>query len=520
MDETAGPGAASRSGPVVETAAGRLRGSLESGLMVFRGVPYAAPPVGDLRWRATQPHPGWTGVRDAVEHGPISPQPKRLPHDAVLGTRGRSHARVDEDCLNLAVWTPAADGARRPVLVWIHGGGNVTGAGSWDVYSCEGFARHGDMVGVSINYRLGPFGYLFIDEEDGSGRGNFWLDDMLAALTWVRDNIASFGGDPDNVTVAGQSGGAISILWMMGMPAGRRLFKRAILQSTPLGFGARGVEESRNVRRRYFQALGVATVEQARGLPAEELVKPIGELTRSVSGWGLFVPAFWNVLDGQTIKHQPLEGLIKAEATQVDVLMGWTREEQAFFYAPDESMRAASREQVIERARLPFGDAAPEAYAEYARARPGGLPIEILGDIASDERYRIGSVQLAELLAAQGRPAYVYQLDWQSPAFGGLLGAPHCLELPFVFNNFEAWSDAGMLTGTDTPRRQALADAIHATWIRFIREGEPNHGGLPPWAPYAGERRTTMRLDAMPQPVGDLMGYWRDTWEKFGGRQR
>ena len=224
-------------GPIVQTTAGRLWGIWESGLAVFRGIPYAAAPVGERRWRATESHPGWMGVREATVHGPIAPQPVGLPHDEVLGTQGRSTRFMDEDCLTLTLWSPGTDDARRPVLVWIHGGGMTTGAGSWDVYSCEEFARNGDLVAVSINYRLGPLGSLYA-EEDGGGRGNFWIDDMLAALCWVQDNIAAFGGDPANVTVAGQSGGALSIAYMMGSEAGRGLFRRAILQSMPLGFGA------------------------------------------------------------------------------------------------------------------------------------------------------------------------------------------------------------------------------------------------------------------------------------------
>jgi carboxylesterase type B len=506
-------------GPIVETTAGRLRGLWKSGLAVFRGIPYAAAPIGERRWRATEPHAGWMGVRDATAHGPIAPQPVGLPHDAVLGTRGRSTQLMDEDCLTLTLWSPGTDEAHRPVLVWVHGGGITTGAGSWDVYSCEEFVRNGDLVGVSINYRLGPLGTLYA-EEDGQGRGNFLMDDMLAALHWIQDNIAAFGGDPANVTVAGQSGGALAIAWMMGGEAGRGLFRRAILQSMPLGFRARSIEESRENTERYFKALGVSTLQQARQLSTDQVLAPLGQLAQESSRWGLFVPPFAPVLDGHMIKHQVLDALAEGRGADVDLMLGWTREEDAFFYAPDPAMRTASVEQVVERARLTFGDAAPHAYAAYARARPGGLPVEVLGDITTDERYRRDSLRLADLRATQGRPAYVYQLDWQTQAFDGLLGAPHCLELPFVFHNFSAWSDARMLEGTDSPKRQALTDAMHAAWIAFARTGDPNHDALPSWEPYRLERRNALRFDALIEPVDDVRGYWRRTWDRFGGRSR
>jgi carboxylesterase type B len=506
-------------GPIVQTTAGRLWGIWESGLAVFRGIPYAAAPVGERRWRATESHPGWMGVREATVHGPIAPQPVGLPHDEVLGTQGRSTRFMDEDCLTLTLWSPGTDDARRPVLVWIHGGGMTTGAGSWDVYSCEEFARNGDLVAVSINYRLGPLGSLYA-EEDGGGRGNFWIDDILAALCWVQDNIAAFGGDPANVTVAGQSGGALSIAYMMGSEAGRGLFRRAILQSMPLGFGARTIEESRATSERYFTALGVSTLQEARRLSTDQLLAPLGQLAQEASGWGLFVPPFAPVLDGRTIEQQVIDALALGRGTDVDLMLGWTREEDAFFHVPDPATRVASVEQIVERARLPFGDAAPQAYAEYARARPGGLPVEILGDITTDERYRMDGLRLADLRAAQERPAYVYQFDWQTRAFDGLLGAAHCLELPFTLHNFEAWSDARMLEGTDSPRRQALADAMHAAWIAFLRTGDPNHDALPIWEPYRLERRNALRFDTIIEPIDDVHGYWRRTWDRFGGRTR
>lgn len=504
--------------PVVETTAGRVRGVGEEGLAVFRGIPYAAAPVGEHRWRATEPHAGWTGVRDATEFGAISPQPGGMSFSRVLGSRSRSSSAMDEDCLFLNVWTPGVGNAQRPVLVWIHGGGNTTGAGSWDVYSCESFARNGDIVGVSINYRLGPFGHLYV-REDGDARANFWLDDMLAALRWVQLNIAAFGGDPNNVTVAGQSGGAASIAWMVGLERARGLFRRAILQSPPVGEAGRSIEESERTTARYFGKLGVRNIHEARQLTADELLAPVGELTRETGDWGLFMPPFSRVVDNRTIHKQIVEALADGAGADIDILIGWTREEHSFFFA-DEEFLGATVKQAVKRAQLPFADAAEHAYSEYAKARPGARPVQILSDITTDERFRAGGLQIADVRAAQARPAYVFQFGLRSRACDGLLGAPHCFELPFVFNNWTAWADAGMAAGIGSSVRQALSNVMHKAWIEFVRTGNPNHDAMPTWAPYTTERQVIMSFDEIVEPMLDVGGHWRRAWQRFGGRQR
>lgn len=510
MSEVANPA-------VVDTTAGKVRGQWESGLAVFRGIPYAAPPVGELRWRATQPHPGWDGVRDTIEHGPIEPQPIGMAYQAVLGTSGQRVDSMDEDCLSLGVWTPGIDDARRPVIVYIHGGGHTIGAGSWDINSPEPYARNGDVVAVSINYRIGPFGYMFIDDEDGTSRGNFWLEDVITSLKWVRDNIANFGGDPDTVTVAGYSGGALCIAWLMGLPAARGLFSRAIMQSAPMGFGAQDIDKSRALTKVFFETLGVSTVAEARAIPADDLVRAIGPLREAWNDPIHHIPPFWDVIDEVTLSRQPLDAL--ADSSDVEVLIGWTREEFSMYCAPPRPAFAdLTREQAVERAQQTFGDSAEPAYDEYSKARPGATPTQVLIDIITDGHLRMGNLQLAELRAAQGRPTYVYQFDWQSPMLDGFIGATHDLDIPFVTNNFEVWGDAPMLAGSESPRRQGLAEAMHAAWIAFIRTGDPNHNSLPGWDPYTPERRTTMRFDTVIQPVDDLVGHWRRAWHTFGGR--
>ena len=260
---------------VVHTKAGALHGAREDGVAVLRGVPYAAPPVGDLRFQPPQPVPAWSGARDATRDGPIAPQGRsRLAH--IMGDFEHPQS---EDCLTLSIWTPAPDTKKRPVMVWLHGGAFSSGAGSLAWYSGEKFAADGDIVAVSINYRLGALGFLCLP---GVSEGNLGLLDQVAALEFVRDNIAAFGGDPDNVTVVGQSAGAASIAILMTMPQARGLFRRAILQSTPFGRMSRTPEDAHRIGRRLLDVLGLKPEEAGTltTLPATKFVAAQGEVAR------------------------------------------------------------------------------------------------------------------------------------------------------------------------------------------------------------------------------------------------
>jgi carboxylesterase type B len=503
---------------LAETTLGWLQGTDEGDIVVFRGVPYAAPPVGERRWRATEPHSGWSGVRSATAHGPICPQPVDLPWNRVLGTKGRSYDAVDEDCLTLTISTPSTTGSR-PVVVYIHGGGNIAGAGSWDTFSLASFARSSDFVGVGVNYRLGALGYLLVDE-GGTARGNWWLDDVLTALRWVQGNISAFGGDPTSVTVIGHSGGAASIAAMMGVPASHGLFRSAVMMGLPLGFSARSVTDAARTSDRFLDVLGASSIDEARGRPPAQLVKAEQVLTAEASSWNLWCPGFCNVVDGVTLENQSIDALRANPRVDVDVLLGWTREEYAMSCFPEGEMLATTARRVIERLELPFGDEAVTAYDTYARLRPGALPVQVLIDVLSDERYRMSCLDLAELRSAAGRPAFTYQLDWQTRTMDGLLGAPHCLDIPFMLDNLDAWNDGLMLEGTDTPARAGLARTMHSACAAFAATGDPNHDGLTTWAPYTTDRRTVMRFDQISQPIDGLLDPWREMWRRLGGQQR
>jgi len=484
--------------PQVKLAMGGLRGSRVDGLEVFRGIPYAEPPVGPLRWRAARPHPGWGGVRDATAFGPSAPQPVR-EGDPVLGDHGRPP--FSDDCLTLNVWTPGTSGSR-PVLVWIHGGGFISGSGSLPIYSGETFARDGDLVVVSINYRLGPLGFLRLDRSEG----DHWLTDQVAALRWVTDNIAAFGGDPGNLTVAGQSGGAFSAMALAGHPATRDLIRRVILQSPPLGLHLPDEEDALRTGREFLEIAGAGHLEELRDVPWERLIGATMEMLMRGVRFGHWPVPFLPVGDGVHLRRDPL-ALLDDARDDLDVILGWTREEAAFAFALNPMYGDATQEQVRARIAETFAGRASETYAAYAAARPGAAPLDVLVDVVTDELFRIPAIRLAESRATAGRPVWLYEFAYQSPAYGGRLGAAHCLDLPFTFANRESWSHAPL--AADIPATaDGLATAMHQAWISFARTGDPNHPGLPTWDRYR-DTRTTMRFDTVTAPVNDPAAHWR-----------
>jgi para-nitrobenzyl esterase len=491
--------------PRVRTQAGELRGARENGIAVFRGVPYAAAPVDELRFQPPQPTPAWQGARDATKDSPIPPQGRsRLAH--VMGDFERPQS---EDCLTLNIWTPAADSKKRPVLVWIHGGAFSSGAGSLPWYSGDRFAASGDFVVVSINYRLGALGFLCLP---GISDGNLGLLDQVAALRFVRDNIAAFGGDPDNVTVVGQSAGAASIAFQMVMPQAQGLFRRAILQSTPFGRMARTLDDSHRIGRRLLEVLGLKPDETAKlkSLPFAQFLTAQGQVARLEKKFADAQAPFWPVIDGKIIPGEVMPALQAGTGAKIDTMIGTTREEMAAFYCIDDDIAKAYHGTVEGVFASVFPSGHGPHYDEARRIRAAGTNAALLGDLMSDAMFRIGSLRMAEWRADQGRPAYVYQFDWQSPAG---FEACHCLEIPFVFNNFADWADSPMLKGAKPAEIEGLADAMHDAWIAFARTGKPDHPRLPAWPPYRREDRMTMRFDSVIGPVSDLAGLaTREPW--------
>ncbi|CAL9395840.1 Carboxylesterase [Streptomyces sp. enrichment culture] len=444
--------------PVVRTPYGAVRGRWENGVAVFRGIPYAAPPFGPRRFRPPVPPERWDGVRDAYAFGPTAPKP---PYSEAFGQYLADPSVPGDDCLNLNVWTPdPAPGARLPVLVWLHGGALTRGSSAVPVYDGRTFARDG-VVCVSLNYRLGVEGYgLFPDAPANAG-----LRDQLVALEWVRDAIGAFGGDPDRVTLAGQSAGAISAGALLAAPRAQGLFRRAVLQS-----GAPEVSDRAKVRRmvrRMAARLKIpATAEAFASVDRDVLLRTQAEVGR-LSSPVLGGPAFGIVVDGDLVPRDPLEALLAGDAAPgVRLLMGWTRDEYRLWLVPGGLLERVDRLGAVAlagaRARCHCGHDVPRGYRSL---RPDAGTAEIVGQLVTDHLLRVPLHRLAD---ARPGSSYVYEFAWPSNRPG--LGACHALELGFVFDRGDL-PESRRLAGEGAP--EALADAMHAAWVSFVADGDP-----------------------------------------------
>ncbi|WP_031002229.1 carboxylesterase/lipase family protein [Streptomyces sp. NRRL F-5727] len=479
---------------VCRTRQGEVRGRTSpSGVTSFLGVPYAAPPFGALRFLAPAPPEPWTGVRDARVHGPTAPHaPYAPPFDALVP----DDVIPGEDCLNLNVWTPAPEaGAGLPVLVWLHGGAFGNGSGSVSAYDGSAFARDG-VVCVTLNYRLGTDGFLRLP-----GRpDNRGLLDQIAALRWVQDNIASFGGDPRQVTVFGESAGAMSIGALLAMDAARGLFHRAILQSGACHHFLRPATAGL-VTARLAERLGIEpTWEAFAGVPLRELLPAQAELRAEVTA----DPARWGEVALNLMPFEPvLPGLaLPRPDCGVDLLVGSNREEYRLFLVPTGRLGSVPLS-ALHAMTAAYGLDPAEALPVYRASRPAATPGELLDAVATDWFYRVPAIRLAEAVPG----SYLYEFAWRSPRFDGALGACHSLELPFVFDRLHDPSSAPLL-GADPP--QALADAVHGAWVSFARTGDP---GWPSYDPEWSRTTMTFGAAATPAPVDDPRAEERLLWE-------
>jgi para-nitrobenzyl esterase len=486
-----------RKEPVVEVAEGALRGSWVGDVAVFKGVPYAAPPIGALRFEPPQPGAPWPQLRDATISGPIAPQlPSRL--NRIMGD---FEMPAGEDCLTLNIWTPTLDEPPAPVLFWLHGGAFTSGAGSIGWYSGQNFAANGRILVVSINYRLGPLGFLYWP---GLSQGNLGLLDQIAALRWVKANIARFGGDPHAITVAGQSAGARSTGHLMAHADAAPLFRRAILQSGPLGQPPAAPDRAAATARDYLALLDISTGNAAelRRVPADKLIKAAAELGRRSKRFADSRVPFNTVLDGGVLSGDALGAVERGAAPGIDVLVGTTRDESAAHLIFDEEVAQASEATVRAHFTELFGAAGEARLDEVRRMRPAASAYAILVQLATDTTFARSSVAFAAARARHGERAFLYRFDWQSPL--PRLGACHCLEIPFVFDNFADWPGAPMLAGADPAETAGLARAMHRAWIAFVKTGDPNHAGIPAWPRYNETSRATMRFDTVIESAGDL----------------
>ena len=488
---------------LVETSCGKLRGSVADGVFAFKGVPFAAPPIGDLRWRPPQPAAPWAGVRDATRFGPCAIQ-SRIPGD-VGKLIGIATHETSEDCLYLNVWSPGLAAAKRPVLVWIHGGGNTVGAGSQPRVNGERLARLGDVVVVTVNYRLGAFGFLHAPELGASG--NEALLDQAAALRWARREIAAFGGDPGNVTVFGQSAGGFDIVQLMAMPAAAGCFDRAVPMSGSL---TRPVAAAKATETAAALAAELGGWEKLRSAPAEDILR----LQSRIPG------ARWApTLDGTVVVEDAAKALAEGRFTKAMPLMiGHTRDESTLFTMFNERLASLDRDGLLALAREPFGDRAAEAVACYQAERgDAGLataPAAVWAAISTDRMFRLPAIRTAECHLEHTPAVWMYRFDRPSPARGGRLGACHSLDIPYVWGTYGLPAMRRFCGEGEAVAR--LSASVMDIYLSFARDGTPAIDSGP-WPTYqaggAGTAgRQTLLLDDEPRLAKAPFDATRQLW--------
>ncbi len=483
----------------VRTSYGALKGVQLEGVQAFKGVPFAKAPVGELRWAAPERPEPWAGVREATAYGPASLQ-AQSPISTMMGMTFAEG--TSEDCLFLNVWTPAADGGKRPVMVFIHGGAFVIGAGSQAMYNGEHLARRGDVVVVTVNYRLGALGFLRLGAATGGAipaTGNEAILDQVAALDWVRDEISAFGGDPGNVTVFGESAGSISIAALLASPRAKGLFRRAILQSgsanlitTPAAAEEAGGQVTAD--------LGTTDAAGLRALPAPRIMEAQDRATPRANG-----VSYAPVADGETVASAPFAAIAAGSANGVDILIGTNLDEMNLFRFMDPSIDTLDDAGLLARVGAAFGDSAGDAVAAYkdtvlARGNEPTPPKTFLA-FQTDQVFRAPAMKLAALQSAHTPSVYAYRFDRRSEAFGGILGAAHALELPFVFGTL-ADPGFGAIIGGANDVTTALSDRMQDAWLAFARTGNPATENLPAWPRYEAGARSTMLLSLEPRVEG------------------
>ena len=493
--------------PVVDTAQGKVQGLKNDGVDVFLGLPYAAPPVGPLRFKAPQPATSWQGIYDATTMGapcmqmysPSGPNTSDLTRQlqTVFPTAGE--AKIDnEDCLYLNVWTPRADTAQRPVMVWFHGGGYAYGSGGWPVYNGRNLAAKGDVVVVTVNHRLNAFGYSYLGDKDAgfSNSGNVGNLDLIASLEWVRDNIARFGGDPDNVTIMGESGGGSKVSHLLATPAANGLFDKAIIQSGP-GVTTGKKADAAKLAADLMAKLGASTVAELQAVPAEAMLEAARAVLppRAMAGGG---PNFGPIADGVVLAGDPFLPAAPAQSKAVPVLIGYNKDEMTIFNASQPwfgRLDAATLDTMAQG----MGPEAEATVAWLKAQKPGESPTYIANS-AMTWRFAQGSYTIADQIArAGGAPVFVYKLTWETPVAGGVLRSPHTLDLPLMFANVDA--SRALVGEGDAP--ETMATMMSDAWLGFAKTGTPASPLLPTWPAYTLKNRPVMELDLTPQVVND-----------------
>jgi len=503
---TDGPGTGGRSEVEATISSGRLLGFSEHGIDTFLGIPYAERPEGDRRFRPPEPRRPWSGVHDARSVAPGCPQPTLPQDDPAVGAFINPVA-TGGDCLTLNVWSPRHGNGPLPVMVWIHGGGFIAGSGAAAIHSGATWARDG-VVYVSINYRLHVDGFMYFDPDTS----NLGLQDQIAALRWVQENIAQFGGDPDNVTVFGQSAGAVSTAHLLSAPSAQGLFRRAIVQSGTTE-GALSIDEATEITERMAQLLGVkATPEGFAEVSTDALLMAVSNFAfmyLSPALWGnlsFSISPFRPVVGDAVLPDPILAALSHGRSAGIDLLVGATHTEMTFLMQPTGLIPDPPPEWIV-HALSAFG--VTEAWVASYRSTicPDASAGTTLAAVWSDWAFTLPSIHLAEVHSRQTPSTYLYDFTWASPSIPDF-GAGHALDIPFsahVIAGFQAAHVSAVSPLGDTPP-QALADEMHGAFVAFARDGTPG------WGRYDETSRLTKIFDVPSAVVDDPAGPRRALW--------
>jgi para-nitrobenzyl esterase len=506
---------------IVETASGRVQGLTTQGVHVFKGIPYGASTAGTNRFRpARKPEP-WSGVREAVVYAGRSPQAAAAPQRPELATVWGpvDTLPVGEDCLTLHVWTPGCDGAKRPVMVWLHGGALSYGSANSPRYDSVNLARRQDVVVVAINHRLNIFGHLDLSQIGGerfAQSGNLGVLDLVEGLKWVREHAARFGGDPGNVTIFGQSGGGGKVSALLAMPDAKRLFHKAIVQSgSSIRFAER--ERTNRLAEAVLKSFGLGKngIATLQATPIDKMIDAVATAQRSLPKPRYPLLDRYNfgpVIDGAVLPQHPFFPNAPSLSDDIPIMIGDTKDESAIFLAPDDTVwnRAITEDDLRERVAAVAGAQTDAVLAYYKTRDPGASPSDRLTTALTASNFGVRTIIQSEAKAVRGKaPVWTYRLDWETPAYGGRLKSPHSVDVPFIFDTLHVIG-----AQHQKPGAQALADRISKTWATFARTGNPSNDSLPAWPAYDTKARATMVLNDECRVVNDPDAEVRPLWRK------
>ncbi len=477
----------------MSTTSGKILGYKNSGIFIFRGIPYAAPPVGVNRFAPPQPVKPWTSIRDATQNSPIVPQIPGLPEFTVSNWK-----QSEADCLTLNIWTPGLDDKKRPVMFWVHGGA-LKGGSNAD-YDGQAIATRGDVVVVNINYRLGALGFLYVPGKTA----NVGLLDQVAALKWVIENIEAFGGDPSNITLFGESAGALSISCLMTMPSARGLFKRVILQSNVCTPNRSRPEYGEAVGRNLFALLGISygDLDALRSVDVEKLLLAYQQVTLSRFVFDTYPP----FIDGDVIPVHPYIAIQRGEARDIEMIAGTNESEGSLFSLIDPNIDKIDETELRKRIRYfrsNIGEDDPvvdRIYSLYA-GEIGSPPFDTLRyaweQFNTDYFFRVPVRQYLDAQSQHQPNVYSYLFSWKNPELSPKLGATHGLEIAFVFGSFTGIDGVNTLKlfPRKTEQSARLSSQMMDAWINFARDGNPNHQNIPEWPKYDAEQRPMIVFD-------------------------